>query len=393
MQIKYIRIWSFIALGIGLILLTYLIMRIWPWQRFHNMFPVLNKEFLSWRQENMPKYVATSNAYALLQSWNYQEALAMISGEDATSYYNRGVIRTLTAYEQASGQDASWLQLANTLINEAADDFLLAQKLQINKRLDKQISTNLATATELAILINAKTCYVISTGIISSISGLQNNITTSQDILWQESQILQSRKALVPDDCFQRRSETIQQSIQNLWNLAQILTDQESIQQKIFLQKRQNPILCLQAQDTTVLTDFQKTKQKMEEFDNQHTQSTEIRNSWNPEAIQQLCQETANDAQINQGIQNTIQQLLSSLQQNVSGSQVPDFSNTPSSNQPNYIPLDADEQKLLESIDKKNKTRIRTLQRLKNDPEYSGMEYIQTLFQEFYGNTGDFISP
>jgi hypothetical protein len=37
----------------------------------------------------MPRAIATSNAYVLTQEGKYKEALALLSGEDAMSYYNR----------------------------------------------------------------------------------------------------------------------------------------------------------------------------------------------------------------------------------------------------------------------------------------------------------------
>lgn len=334
----------------------------------------------------MPRAIATSNAYVLTQEGRYQEALALLSGEDAMSYYNRWVIKTLTAYDKASGKDFSWLELASTLSNEALHDFVLAKTIQKNNALDKEIAGNMATTTELAIVINAKTCYVISTETISNISGLQNQITASQSVLKDELQSVQTTS--VPLDCKKRWTDTIQQSQQHLWDLRNILTDQEKVQQTILSKKRTNPSLCLQTQDTSVLKNMQKTQQKIGEFLGQHQESLALRSSWNPDVIAQLCK-AKDDAQINQWIENTIDQLLSSLNNQDVTSPNNQFQNT---NQPNYVPRDADEEKLLESIDKKNKIRIRQVQRLKTDPEYSGMNYIQTLFQEFYGNSGDFIS-
>lgn len=66
------------------------------------MFPRLYKETLSGRETLFPQEVATSNAYLLLQQGDFVQALALITGEDSRSYYNRGVIKTITAYDQAS---------------------------------------------------------------------------------------------------------------------------------------------------------------------------------------------------------------------------------------------------------------------------------------------------
>lgn len=308
----------------------------------------------------------------------------MITGEDSASYYNRGVIKTITAYEQASWGTISWLVQASTLVNSAQKDFLLAQKLQTNKKLQQYIASNIQTTAELDIVINAKTCYTISYEVISNISWLTQSIDTTKKLLDNEAQALQASSA--SSNCKQQWQNTISTSKTNLTNLRNILADQESSQQKIFLQKKNDPAICIQPQDISVIQNIYDMQSKLSGFQQEHAQSSIIRASQDTDMIAQLCQ-AKNDSQINEWIQSTIDKLLSSLQKE----EKPWASSLqPSANTIQYTPLDASEQKLLESIDKKNKIRIRQIQRLKSDPEYQGMEYIQTLFQEFYWNTGDF---
>ena len=388
MRIKYIKIWSWISVGIFLMFVGFFITKSALWNHTQNSFPRLYKEMLSSWETNIPETVATSNAYLLLQSWNYSQALALISWEDSSSYYNRGVIETISAYEQASGGTMSWLIQASSLVQSAQKDFLLSQKLQTDNQLAKYISTNIQTSAELDIVINAKTCYTISREVISNISWLTQSIDATKQLLQNEAQALQASSA--SSDCKQQWQNTISTSQTNLTNLHNILSNQEVIQQKSLLQKRNNPAVCIQPQDTSVIQNIYDMQNKLNGFQQEHEQSSSIRTSKNTDVITQLCQ-AKNDSQVNQWLQSTIDKLLSSLENNTEQTTW----NVPrsTSNLIQYTPLDANEQKLLESVDKKNKIRIRQIQRLKSDPDYQGMKYIQSLFQEFYGNTGDFISP
>lgn len=382
MRIKYIKIWSWIAVCIFLIFVGFFITKSASWRHTQNAFPRLYKEMLSNWETSIPETVATSNAYLLLQSGNYTQALALISGEESRSYYNRGVIKTIAAYEQASGGSISWLTQASTLVQSAQKDFLLAQKLQTNKQLDQYISTNIQTTAELDIVINAKTCYTISREVITNISWLTQSIDTTKQLLTSELQSLQTSSA--SSDCKQQRQNTISTSQTNLTNLRDILTNQEVVQQKSLKQKRNNPVICIQPQDVSIVQNIYDMQSKMIWFQQEHAQSSSIRASKNADMISQLCQ-AKNDSQVNQWLQSTIDKLLNGFNPKW------DTVNTPgSSNGIYYTPLDANDQKLLESVDKKNKIRIRQIQRLKSDPDYQWMNYIQNLFQEFYGNTGDF---
>ena len=383
MHIKYIKIWSRIAVGIFLIFVGMFITKSAVWNHTENAFPRLYKEMLSWRETIFPKEIATSNAYLLVQSGDYTQAQAMITGEDSASYYNRWVINTISAYNQASWGTISWLVQASTLVTAAQKDFLLAQKLQTNKKLQQYIASNIQTTAELDIVINAKTCYTISREIISNISWLTQSIDTTKKLLDNEAQALQASSA--PIACKQQRQTTISTSQTNLANLRNILTDQESSQQKSLLQKRNNPAECIQPQDTSVIQNMYAMQSKLSGFQQEHVQSSSIRAGQDTDMITQLCQ-AKNDSQVNEWIQSTIDKLLASLN-NDSESK----NSIGNSSEIYYTPLDANDQKLLENIDKKNKIWIRQIQRLKSDPEYQGMNYIQSLFQKFYGNTGDFI--
>jgi hypothetical protein len=90
---------------------------------------------------------------------------------------------------------------------------------------------------------------------------------------------------------------------------------------------------------------------------------------------------------MNDTLQNTLQKLLSQFDSTTTNQNAPR-----ANSQPSYIPLNGKEQKLLENINKKNRIRIRQIQRLRTDKQYQWFEYIKSLFTNFYGNSWDFIS-
>lgn len=318
-----------------------------------------------------------------MQSWEYEKALSLISGEKSEDYYNRGVIKSMNAYTLASGTDFSWLMLAYNLTKSATQDFLLAQNLQTNKKLKTAIEKNITTAATLTLITNAKTCYVISTETIQHISWLQQQLDETYTLLQREKQEVQRSKA--GQECKQTRLNEISQNQNNMLQLTNILDQEIQNQKELLQEKRKQPEICLQTQDTSPLINIQKTIQHIGEFSSQHTYTTTLRESRTSENLAQLC-EAKNDAQINQSLQHTIDQLLASLQKETASNFQP--SNVSS---PQYVPLDKDQQKLLESVDKKNNIWIRQIQRLKSYPKYQWIDYLNTLFQEFYGNTGNFV--
>ncbi len=392
MSPKNIKIWTTITLVIAGIFVWYGIAHFSGWQRSEQLFPVINKEIISWWNIQIPssreKTIQTSNAYLLLKAGKYAEALPLITGTDSQSLYNRGIIETLLAYDKASQADTSGLQEATTSIENAKSDFLYAKELSSDPSFLSYIAENAQTVEELSIVITAKTCYTLSTAIIQNLSWFQSTIDTIRQALTTERQAIEKTQSSTPSDCVQQWQQTLATSNQNLQALQDDFTPQIQTRQQDLMQKRVNPSLCLNQQDFSVIDNINETQQMLTNFAQQHEQSLAIRKSQDKKSIQELCQQTKNDSQIDESIQNTIEKLLASLQ---NSTVVPASSGAVgTSSTPKYLPLNANDQKLLETIDKKNKIWIRQIQRLKTDPQYNGFDYVQTLFKEFYGNTGDF---
>jgi hypothetical protein len=148
--------------------------------------------------------------------------------------------------------------------------------------------------------------------------------------------------------------------------------------------KAEQPELCLTRPDLQSIKAFEQSSQQQQAFQLQHQQSTALWKSHDTAAITALCA-SKNDSQLDQSLQSSMEEVLKSL--GINSTQGADMN---TSSQPHYIPLSQDQQKLLETSKKNNTIWIRQIQRLQADPKYHSATYLKTLFQEFYGNTGDF---
>jgi hypothetical protein len=137
-----------------------------------------------------------------------------------------------------------------------------------------------------------------------------------------ENTALQKDKSITPDDCFQQWLQTLSVSDQNLQSLKESLAQQSPYQARMYMQQRINPALCLHDQDSTVIDNLNETQKMLADFSQQHQQSLAIWDKPTSDIIQALCQQTKNDSQIDESIQNTIDKLLASLNNNLQSAEI-----------------------------------------------------------------------
>jgi hypothetical protein len=132
-----------------------------------------------------------------------------------------------------------------------------------------------------------------------------------------------------------------------------------------------------------------KGKQGLEEYQQQHQNTIDVLQSNDSQWIQELCNQTKNDAQINQEIENSVQELLQKLDKN----KIENKEQTRSSNETQYKDFfNEDEKKALQEIQKINEWWIDTILEIRGKGNYTPEKYINDMFNQFYGNTGDFIN-
>lgn len=119
-------------------------------------------------------------------------------------------------------------------------------------------------------------------------------------------------------------------------------------------------------------------------YKQQHESTIEAIKSRDKNAIQQLCNQTKNDAQINQEIRDSVEEMLQKIENKKettsTTSQTVDYKNF----------LQENEKKALQEIKTTNEVWINTI--MKNKGQYIPQRYINDMFNEFYGNSGDFIN-
>jgi nucleotidyltransferase/DNA polymerase involved in DNA repair len=120
----------------------------------------------------------------------------------------------------------------------------------------------------------------------------------------------------------------------------------------------------------------------------QHTATIEALRSNTTQSIKDLCEQSKNDAQINQEIQDSVQELLQKLEDN----KIENQEKKKSTNQVQYKDFfDENQKKALQEIQHTNEWWINTMLDIRGKGNYTPERYINDMFNQFYGNSGDFI--
>lgn len=97
----------------------------------------------------------------------------------------------------------------------------------------------------------------------------------------------------------------------------------------------------------------------------------------------QLCQ-GKNDSDLDNSLTQTMQQLLDPSQPNTKHT---------SNNEIKYQDIDKDIQTIIHTTQQSSDTAINSIQQTIHDNTYDPSQYIKNLFNQFFGNINDFISP
>jgi hypothetical protein len=348
----------------------------------------LQNKFLSWTLSNksIQEAIQTSNVYLYYQKKDYTQALQSNTGETAIDYYNRGIIKMKRAYDQAIKTEFSGLVQAQELIAWAQKDFTIAQKINTNKQLTPIIATNTVKIKQIDTIVTAKTCYVGAEEAINLLSGVIWWIQQTKSTLREEQKAFELNKNSLPLTCQQQRENIFSTSKNNIQTVQQASINQKTKEIQYLENKIDNPTLCLSWADIELIQSLQSTRQAIAKYNQEHQENIlQWQQSTDKEAL--FCNQEKNDSTMNDTLQNTLQKLLSQFDSTTTNQNAPR-----ANSQPSYIPLNGKEQKLLENINKKNRIRIRQIQRLRTDKQYQWFEYIKSLFTNFYGNSWDFIS-
>jgi hypothetical protein len=148
-------------------------------------------------------------------------------------------------------------------------------------------------------------------------------------------------------------------------------------------------MICIETPYENIISSIIKWKQWLQKYQQQHTNTIEALKSNNSQSIQELCNQSKNDAQINQQIESSVQELLQKLEDNTTEKQ----QQKRSTNETQYKDFfNEDEQKILQDIKTTNEWWIDTILNIRGKWNYNPEQYINDMFNQFYGNSGDFIN-
>lgn len=323
-----------------------------------------------------------------VQQQEYEQALQLISGTNSKDYYNRWTIQTLLAYQNALQSTISWLQNAQVFIAQAQQSFTIAQKLSNSSTLNDAINDNQATIKALSPVIDIKTCYGIGQAIVSHINDITSTIESIKKTLDQEDADIDKKAWKLDSDCYEKLRSIVDSSKEQAGFLQIQMLENANIYKSDFSDKIENPMMCIQSPYQNILPSIIKGKQWLQEYQQLHQNTIDALQSNDNERIQELCNKTKNDAQINQQIENSVQELLQRLEDNKTENE----EKRRSSNETQYKDFfDEDEKKALQEIQQINKWWINNILNIRGKGNYNPKTYINTMFNQFYGNSGDFI--
>lgn len=339
-------------------------------------------------QQKIVNIQNTLEASEAVKNQEYEKSLQLISGNTSEDYYNRGTIQTLLAYKNGLQSTISWLQTAQIFIAQAQQNFALAKKLSSSKVITNAIIDNQQTVDSLSSVIDIKTCYGIGQGIISHINDITETIKDIKKTLDEEDEYINKRASSLPATCYEKLRSIVDTSKEQV-GLLQLQMDKDQTNYlSDFSNKIDNPIICMETPYENILPSMIEGKKWLDDYKSQHINTIEALKNNDSKSVKELCEQTKNDAQINQQIENSVQDLLQKLEDNKIENQ----------QQKRYTKevkykdfFNEEEKKILKDIQKTNQWRIDTLLNIRWKGNYNSEQYINNMFNQFYGNSGDFI--
>ena len=331
----------------------------------------------------------TIQANEAVKKQEYEKALQLISWNQSNDYYNRGTIQTLLAYKNALQSTISWLENAQVLVAQVQQNFDIAKKLSTSPTITNAILDDKKTINSLSTVVDIKTCYGIGQTIVMNIDDIISTIKNINNTLDQEESYINQWAKSLDTACYERLIyivKTSRQQVGELW--LQIQKDATKYTAD-FSDKINDPKICIQTPYENIIPSTIQGKQALEEYQLQHSNTVEVLKSNDSTSIKQLCNQAKNDAQINQNIESSVQELLQKLQDNTTENQ----EQQRVTNKVNYKDFfNKDEKKALQQIKATNEWRINTILNIRGKGNYDPEQYINNMFNQFYGNSGDFIN-
>lgn len=337
------------------------------------------------------RFSAIDRAYLQTQKYiqnnNIPEALKVLPYKTAKDQYNHGTLKIRYALQEIQKDSLTGKQTAREYSNQAQEDFQNAINNNINPLIQNQIVHNTQIAQEANVVIHTKVC-------IDELSYIQSTITNNTQLLQEIQDTLNNQKTIVqkanmPTQCRQIIQERIAKNQQAIQYRQTDNNNTQKLTRALQIQYIQDPAQCLQTNFVQATQETTKLHQYIQAVAQAQKLLTESMQTSDQKIREELCKQQGSDGDVG----NTIQQSYKQIQEALEKSPNPKDNNTQTTPPiQQYKNIDTDTQKLLEQLDTNNKSRIQKMQDIKIQQQYSPRDYIQELFNKFYGNPDDFTS-
>lgn len=331
----------------------------------------------------------TLKADLALKEGQYEKALLLISWNTSEDYYNRWTLQTILVYKNALQSNLSWLENAQILVAQAQKNLDIAKRLATAQRIKNAITDNQSTLNSLSTVVDIKNCYGRGDAVVRWINTTNNIIKGIKSTLDEEQWYISKRSASLDPSCYEKLNYILDTSREQV-GLLDLQMQKNSIKYKSDLSDRiDEPAICIQSPYENILPSIRKGEAGLQEYEQQHQNTIEALKKNDSQSIKDVCDQSKNDAQINQKIESSVQELLQKLEEN----KIENQEKKRSSNQANYKDFfNEDEKNALLQIKKINQWRIENTLEIRGKWNYSPEKYINNMFNQFYGNSGDFIN-
>lgn len=248
-----------------------------------------------------------------IKSKEFEKAKLNLSWDDSESYFNNWTIKLLQAYNLAQSNNLEDLQKSRILISQSNKDLEIAEKIQLNKVLTKYIYQNKNASENLYTIIETKTCY---REWWETISEIKNTITLAEQIIQQQTEQLENLKNLTLDlsGCISNLINVISNNRAQLEALKNDLSNRTKEYKRIMTEKITNPEKCIWTSFEDTLKNTKEAQKSMEAYKQQQQEISNILSNPTYDSLNQLCNWSKNDSQLNENLSNSISQMMKDLQ-------------------------------------------------------------------------------
>jgi len=225
------------------------------------------------------------------------------------------------AYKNGAQSSISGLENAQIFLAQAQQNFTIAKKLSTNFKINKAIEKNQNTIDSLSTVVDIKTCYGIGQTIIIHINDILDTIKDIKTTLHQEEVYLQEKTKILDTECYEKLVYILDTSRDQVGLLQVQIQKNSTTYISDFSDKIENPMMCIKIPYENIIASTIKGKVGLEVYQLQHSNTVEALKSNDSQRIKELCDQSKNDAEINQQIQSSVQELLEKLEDNTSKNQ------------------------------------------------------------------------